>query len=139
MGEGASTAIEFRAFFIKALTWSRLGDIVMDAIFYYLCVSLSFRLCRLFRKALLEPCGLLFCSATPSELAELLFDNFFVFSFEPRLTSCRSSLLLLGVRFVELFLVSNGMPFILGGLFELRIPYCYMLPITAFGTAFGFY
>ena len=132
MGVGASTAIELRAFFMKALTWSLLGEIVVDAILYYLCVSLSFRLFRLCLVARLEPLGL-FCSAATKELTELLFDNFFDFSFEPRLTSCRSSLLLLGVRFVELFLVINGMPFILGGLFELRIPYCYMLPITAFG------
>ena len=101
----------------------------MDAILCYLCVSLSF---LLFRDARLLFLGLFYSAAT-NELTELLFDNFFVFSFEPRLTSCRSSLLLVGVRFVELFLVSNGMPFTLGGLLELRIPYCCMLPITAFG------
>ena len=80
MGVGGSTAIELRAFFMKAVNWSRLGDIVVDAILYYLCVSLSFRLYRLCRVARLEPRGL-FCSAATNELVELLFDYFLLISF----------------------------------------------------------
>ena len=81
MGGGASYAIELRAYFMKALTWSHFGENVVAAILFYLCVSLSlFLLCRLARVARLEPRGR-FCSAATSELVELLFDYFGFFSF----------------------------------------------------------